>query len=643
MIAAIHLILQQFRSTGRFAPSTSLYRLIAGSEIPRYTTHQIWLLQLLSALQEFNASLASTVCGCDISPLMAEQFEHESSFIYHDEENGMYRMHPLFREYLQQEYAKHSQNNEARHDPLGIDLETIFFRAGTWYLERQTPVLGFTYLLKAHAYDTIMEEFSKASRNRLLDAEPSFIVSLFNAIPNEVRNRNIYPWLAYIGFYITNVDITAAETLLAEVQSVLDGIRSTLTIRQAHAIEGEMALMRAYAMFNDAKEMSLCFREAFRLLGGKSQIADKDKIITFGSPHALYLYHREKGSLDETLKTVLAMFPFYSEMAGGCGKGFDDLLSAEYSLERGEMQKAHICAYRAFYKASSLDQHEVMLSAQFCLARLAASKGEIQEAISIMELQREKIAGLNSPILQASYDLCVAYIACELNRPNDIAKWIRAGDTEHTPLLYHAQGFVYLVYGKYLLMQKSYIQLEVLCEKMKESFSTFSNQLGYLHTYIQEAIAKYQLYDATSAEISLLRALEIGFADDLIVPFAEYSSDIMDILLSLKKRYQTGILLPQNAQSIAFSSYLDKVISLVLDYFATMKDSLDDVKVLKLLSSRELEILTLLVQGKTNQAIATQLFVAEVTVRKHLTALYKKLDVRKRAEAVRRALELGIV
>ncbi len=40
-IAAIHLILQQFRSTGRFAPSTSLYRLIAGSEIPRYTTHQL--------------------------------------------------------------------------------------------------------------------------------------------------------------------------------------------------------------------------------------------------------------------------------------------------------------------------------------------------------------------------------------------------------------------------------------------------------------------------------------------------------------------------------------------------------------------------------------------------------------------------
>jgi len=431
--------------------------------------------------------------------------------------------------------------------------------------------------------------------------------------------------------------------LLSEVQSALHARRKSLSEQQVQAIEGEITLMRAYAFFNDAKVMAQNFREAFKLLGGRSKIADKDKIITFGSPHSLYLYYREKGSLDETLKTVLAMFPFYSEMAGGCGKGFDDLLMAEYRLERGEMQRAGLFAYRAFYKASSLDQHEVMLSAQFCLARLAASKGEIQEATSIMDLQREKIAGLNSPILQASYDLSVAYIASMLNRPDDIAQWIRNGEIENTPILYHAQGFVYLVYGKYLLMQKSYIYLEVLCEKMKESFNTFSNQLGYLHAYIQEAIAKNHLNDATSAEISLIRALEIGFSDDLIVPFAEYSSDIMDILLNVKKRYQAGMLLPQNAQSIAFSTYLDKVISLVLDYFATLKDGLDDVKVLKMLSSRELEILSLLVQGKTNQAIASRLFVAEVTVRKHLTALYKKLDVRKRAEAVRRALELGIV
>ncbi len=645
-IAAIHLILQQFRSTGRLAPNGALYRLIASSEIPRYSTQQIWLLKVLSFLQDFNASLVSSVCRYAITPLMIERFEYESSFIYHEEEIGMYRMHPLFREYLQQEYTKDRQQQQESESCLDlplIDLETIFFRAGSWYLERQLPVLGFTYLLKAHAYDTIMEEFAKASRNRLLDAEPSFIVSLFNAIPNEIRNRHIYPWLAYIGFYITNIDITAAETLLAELHAVLDEIRSTLTLEQAKAIEGEMALMKAYAGFNDARKMSLCFHEAFKLLGGRSLIADSDKIITFGSPHALYLYYREKGCLEETLRTVIEMFPFYSEMAGGCGKGFDDLLSAEYCLERGEMQRAGHFAYRAFYKASSLDQYEVMLSAQFCLARLAVAKGNIQEATSIMQLQREKIANWKSPILQASYDLCVAYIASELNRPNDIAKWICRGETDHTPLLYQAQGFVYLVYGKYLLMQKSYIQAEVLCERMKDSFSVFSNQLGYLHAYIQEAIAKYQLYDATSAEISLIRALEIGFADDLVVPFAEYSSDIMDSLLSVKKRYQAGILLPLNAQSIAFSSYLDKVISLVLDYFATMKDGLDDVKVLKMLSSRELEILTLLVQGKTNQAIASQLFVAEVTVRKHLTALYKKLDVRKRAGAVRRALELGIV
>nr|WP_319472857.1 LuxR C-terminal-related transcriptional regulator [uncultured Sphaerochaeta sp.] len=644
-IAAIHLILQQFRNTGRLAPSASLYRLIAGSEIPRYSKQKFWLLQILSALQEFNASLASTVCRCDISPLMAEQFEYESSFIYHDEENGMYRMHPLFREYLQKEYAKNSyqqQGSEARSCPSLITLETIYSRAGRWYLERQTPVLGFSYLLKAHAYDTIMEEFSKASRNRLLDAEPSFIVSLFNVIPDEVRNRHFYPWLAYIGFYITNIDITAAETLLAEFQSVLHTRRKSLSEQQVQAIEGEMALIKAYGMFNDANEMSRCFQQAFRLLGGRSRIADKDKIITFGSPHALYLYHRRKGSLDETLRTVIGMFPFYSEIAGGCGKGFDDLLGAECSLERGELQKAELFSYRSFYKASSLDQHEVILSSQFCLARLAVAKGNIQEARSIMELQREKIARLNSPILQASYELCVAYIASMVNNRDEIAPWIREGMLDSSSILYHGKGFIYVVYGKYLLMQKSYIQVEVFAERMKEIMSQFSNQIGYLHAYIQEAAAKYMIYGLQSAEIPLIRALEIGFADDIVVPFAEYSSDIMDILMEIKKRYRSGLLLPHSAQSIAFSSYLEKVISLVLDYFASMKDCQDDANVLALLSKRELEILTLLIQGKTNQSIARELFVAEVTVRKHLTALYKKLDVRGRAEAVRRALELGI-
>jgi DNA-binding CsgD family transcriptional regulator len=52
------------------------------------------------------------------------------------------------------------------------------------------------------------------------------------------------------------------------------------------------------------------------------------------------------------------------------------------------------------------------------------------------------------------------------------------------------------------------------------------------------------------------------------------------------------------------------------------------------LSSREREILRLVASGMTNREIATCLFIAPGTVRKHLDNIYAKLGVRSRAQAV---------
>jgi two-component system NarL family response regulator len=61
------------------------------------------------------------------------------------------------------------------------------------------------------------------------------------------------------------------------------------------------------------------------------------------------------------------------------------------------------------------------------------------------------------------------------------------------------------------------------------------------------------------------------------------------------------------------------------------------------LTPREQEILTLLVQGKSNKEIADQLAIAESTVRWFLTIIYGKLEVRDRTQAVTAALRKGLV
>ncbi len=52
------------------------------------------------------------------------------------------------------------------------------------------------------------------------------------------------------------------------------------------------------------------------------------------------------------------------------------------------------------------------------------------------------------------------------------------------------------------------------------------------------------------------------------------------------------------------------------------------------LTERQLEVLSLAAQGKTNQAIAKQLGIAEGTVKLHMNAIFKALNVTNRSEAI---------
>jgi len=61
------------------------------------------------------------------------------------------------------------------------------------------------------------------------------------------------------------------------------------------------------------------------------------------------------------------------------------------------------------------------------------------------------------------------------------------------------------------------------------------------------------------------------------------------------------------------------------------------------LSKREMTILQALQSGLSNKQIAKELFLAEQTVKFHLTNIYRKLGVNSRTEAVRYAYEHGLV
>jgi DNA-binding NarL/FixJ family response regulator len=60
------------------------------------------------------------------------------------------------------------------------------------------------------------------------------------------------------------------------------------------------------------------------------------------------------------------------------------------------------------------------------------------------------------------------------------------------------------------------------------------------------------------------------------------------------------------------------------------------------LSTREREVLALLVRGKSNREIADELLIKETTVKSHVSVILMRLNVTDRTQAVVAALQRGL-
>ena len=64
---------------------------------------------------------------------------------------------------------------------------------------------------------------------------------------------------------------------------------------------------------------------------------------------------------------------------------------------------------------------------------------------------------------------------------------------------------------------------------------------------------------------------------------------------------------------------------------------------MKNLHTREIEILLLMAEGKTNQDIADELFIALKTVKTHVSNILSKLNVQDRTQAVIYAFKHSLI
>jgi DNA-binding NarL/FixJ family response regulator len=126
------------------------------------------------------------------------------------------------------------------------------------------------------------------------------------------------------------------------------------------------------------------------------------------------------------------------------------------------------------------------------------------------------------------------------------------------------------------------------------------------------------------------------------------ADDRPETVLGAIDRGAAGFI-PKSADSVAFTQALRKVMEgrvhlppQALGRAALLSPGDDFAEGELGLSPRQLDVLRLLVEGRSNKLIMRELELSESTVKTHLQAIFRRLDVNSRTQAVVAAARLGL-
>ncbi|NLK17338.1 MAG: LuxR family transcriptional regulator [Clostridiales bacterium] len=571
----------------------------------------------LSIMDIFTENQARFVTEEKHTSGIIRRLARDNAFVVYDHKNDTYKIHNIMLDFLRSRFTDEEEK------------KALYRRLGQWFLSQNEYLQAYTNLFYGGDTETILGLFEDDSLPDFDDIGFSMADELFSGAPKELLYRYPFAYLKYIGFLLRSGDPEKASRGVELLEEVYAHFSNDDSLNPEHRdlILAEICVNRVFIVFNDFEQMVFHTAEAAKLLKGRqSKIMRREGEYTFGCPHFLYTYYMEPGTLKRTADYGAREFPLFSEIANGIGTGSDYLIRAEYALETGDYEGAELNAKKAIIKARMQNQNCISINANFVLLRLYVFQGKVEHTHEVMRRLREDVKRENNPLRNMTLEIITGYIHAILGNAYEIPKWLREGTMSDACWLLDGIYFNYIVHGKAVLLTRKFLELEMLSETLPQYFSVFKNRMGFIHSRILRAIARYHLYEKEAAISELKELMEETKSDNIILIYAEYAPQITEMVKAICL--------------LGSESYFTEILNACLRFRESLKRFNEDVVSL---SKREREILSLAGEGYTRSEIAQRLFLAPGTVKIHLHNIYSKLDAKGKTDAIRRAELLKLI
>ena len=343
--------------------------------------------------------------------------------------------------------------------------------------------------------------------------------------------------------------------------------------------------------------------------------------------------------------------------------GFIDIVLGEILFERDELEKARDDLERGCQSIQPI-WYLGSLGGMTSLARLRQALGDFSGAQAIVdEIARMALRSDASQWDNALASGLAVRLAVQRDDLATAEQWWKKGGFPdlNTPIAlenypYHIFEYLLLAQARFLLVRgqetgrsrdiKQAADLLATLLPEAERFQRVSSQIQIL---VLQAMAQFALGNERGIK-TLLRALALGEPEGFRRFYLDEGWRLLDLLRQCRAaQEEAGSHLP----SLTFIDSLLEAIrpggieqetdqELIERKAAPTTAHLEDGLPISL-SAREMEVLALIAEGKSNQEISAQLYLALNTVKRHAYNIYTKLEVKKRTHAVLRARQLGLI
>ncbi len=616
-----------------------------------------------SVLSLLDAPLCDAVCGRTDSLQMLHQLERESLFLsIVDEPRHLYRYHSLFRDFLLSQLKKHSRES----------VPALHRSAANWFLEQDRPIPAIDHALETNDLAFVLPLLEKHSESLLNEGRLRLLTRWLETFPGAVKAS---PHLRLLHIWAVNLTRGPQEALsLLELIDPTE-LGSGAELAQYHAMQPTFLGMRdrideSFALGLERikivkPEYGFPFVILSQTLAIDSMILGKyadahryvDQAHAAQSGRASALQMGLAGSIIGAIDLMQGRLrQALAELRLAAGISSDDLfksgnrnllsgvLLAEALYEAGDLSRAEGLLNLFLPLAQMLGLPDQLIVAHSLSSKILEQQNDPDRTLEVLtqlELLGHRLA-IPRVIASARVEKSTALLLRgdasaakdQLQRADDAMNWDLVSGRS-----YIANDKTTLAIGRMRWMVRTgeaSAAIALLKKDLVIALGVERNRRALkLRILLAEALEADGQHNLAMRTLS--KATELGAQEGFVSIFLEEGERVRDMLRALLKNRQneTGYenADPINQLLIRLTAFHSAVVPL------TRTPRLPE----EALTRKELQILKLLGQGLSNDAMAENLFVSESTVRTHLRSINTKLQANNRMHALAIARQMQLI